>query len=302
MMMCAKRLLLLFIIMPLWSMAQQRAMFSQYMFNGLAVNPAYSSIDEAFNVTAVSRHQWVGFEGSPNTQTLALHSPIKESNTSMGLLIMRDQIAEVLTDNAFFGTMAQRVRIGEETFIALGVNAGLSHVQADYTRIQNGNGAGDDVFNDSRDMKASVGLGIMVFSQKFYAGISSPLFMELRGNRTTSTSFRPHYMVQGGYLADLSEGIKFKPNVLFKYVNGSPLQMDLNANFLLGETIWLGASWRSFDSVDFIAELQISPTIQFGYSYDFTTSGLATVQRGSHEIMLSFRLPIRGRNFPRCYF
>ncbi len=96
--------------------------------------------------------------------------------------------------------------------------------------------------------------------------------------------------------------VKFKPNVLIKYVNGSPMQIDVNANVLLKETVWLGVSVRSFDSVDALAEVQVTPGIQLGYSYDFTTTQLSQVEKGSHEIMLSFRLGVKGRSFPKCYF
>ncbi len=71
--------LLLFICCTISVSAQQRAMFTQYMFNGLVINPAYSSIDDAINVTALARQQWVGFKGTPNTQTISVHSPIKQS-------------------------------------------------------------------------------------------------------------------------------------------------------------------------------------------------------------------------------
>ena len=297
-------LFLFFQLFCLAALAQQKAMYTQYMFNGLAVNPAYSSIDEALSITALSRHQWVGFEGAPNTQTLAVHSPIKESNTSVGFMLMRDQIGEVITENGFFLSLAQRVQLSDETYLALGVDAGLSKFVANYSRIS-GEAATDPVFNDQNELRGNFGFGVMLFSNKFYAGLSSPFFYyrDLGGlGSTGGTAYQPHYLLQGGYLVDIGEDFKFKPNALVKYVKGSPVQVDLNANFLIKETVWVGGSWRSFDSFDFIAELQITPQIQLGYAYDFTTTDIAKVEKGSHEIMLNFRLPVKGRSFPRCYF
>jgi len=273
------------------------------MFNGLAVNPAYSAIDEALSITALSRHQWVGFKGAPNTQSLTAHTPIKESNTSVGLMLMRDQIGEVITESGVFATIAQRVQLSDETYLAAGINVGISKYQAAYSEI--GESVLDPAFMDQDDLRSNLGFGLMLFSEKFYAGFSSPFFYYRDIENTVSsfnTTYRPHYMVQGGYLADLGTDFKLKPNVLFKYVNGAPLQIDLNANLLIKETVWIGGSWRSFDSFDFIAEIQLSPQIQLGYSYDFTTTELVKVQKGSHEVMLNFRVPIRGRSFPRCYF
>lgn len=283
--------------------SQQKAMFTQYMFNGLAVNPAYSAIDEALSVTALARQQWTGFEGAPNTQTFTIHAPIKESNTSAGFMLMRDQIGEVITENGAFLTLAQRVQLNQDTYLAVGINGGISKYVANYSEIQGSAGSADPLFTDENNLKGNFGFGVMLFSDKFYAGFSSPfyLYRDL-GSTSTRTSYQPHYMLQGGYLATLSENVKMKPNMLVKYVNGSPLQVDMNVNFLLKEFLWLGASWRSFDSFDAIAELQVTPNIQIGYSYDFTTTELSKVESGSHEIMLNFRLPVKGRNFPRCYF
>lgn len=285
--------------------SQQKAMFTQYMFNGLAVNPAYSALDEALNVTAVARQQWTGFKGAPNTQTISVHTPIKESNSSVGLLMMRDQIGEVISENGAYLTFAQRVQLSEYSFLAVGVNAGISKYRANYSDIQSQESALDPVFADQNDLLGNFGMGVMLFSDKFYAGISSPFFFSrdfAAGNFNTGTSHKPHYLLQAGYLVPLGEDVKFKPNMMVKYVNGSPMQIDLNANFLLKETIWLGASLRSLDSFDVLAEVEVTPNIQIGYSYDFTTTALAKVERGSHEVMLNFRLPVKGRSFPRCYF
>lgn len=286
--------------------AQQRAMFTQYMFNGLVINPAYSAMDEALNITALARQQWVGFTGAPNTQTFSLHTPIRQSNTSLGFIFLRDQIGEVITENGILGTMANKVEVGNETFLALGINAGISKYQGQYSLAGSPASAFDPVFSDENFWRASVGFGLTLFSPKFYAGLSSPYFYnrELGANNSASTKHKPHFMLQGAYLQNLGEDVKLKPSVLVKYVNGSPLQIDLNAHVLLKETFWIGASWRSMDSIDLLAEMQISPHLQLGYSYDFTTTRLSTVEKGSHEIVLSFRILTRGSTklLPKCYF
>ena len=50
--------------------AQQEPMFTQYMFNSLSVNPAYAGTTEALNLNTLTRLQWVGLEGSPETFSL----------------------------------------------------------------------------------------------------------------------------------------------------------------------------------------------------------------------------------------
>ncbi|MXV52618.1 type IX secretion system membrane protein PorP/SprF [Pedobacter sp. HMF7647] len=289
------------------SNAQQKAMYTQYMFNGLAINPAYSAMDEALTITALSRHQWVGFKGAPNTQTFSIHTPIKESNTSVGALIMRDQIGEVITEKGAYLTLAQRVPIGENSYLAVGFNGGLSSYQANFSDNFGSSplSINDPVFNNQNNWRGNFGAGVIFFTKQFFVGLSSPHFYYRdfgSFNEGNSTTYRPHYLLQSAYLIPVSEQLKVKPNLLIKYVNGSPIQFDMNVNVLLYETLWVGASYRSLDSFDALAQIFITPTLALGYSYDFAATDLAKVQQGTHEISLQFRLPVKGRDFPRCYF
>lgn len=300
------KLFLLFSLPESTLFAQQRPMFTQYMFSGLTVNPAYSAMDEALNVTALARQQWVGFKGAPNTQTFSLHTPIRQSNTSLGFIFSRDQIGEVISENGIQGTIANRVEIGNETFLALGLNAGINKFVGQYSIAGSNSSLVDPVFADQNYFRGTLGFGLMLFSPKFFAGFSSPYFFnyDFASANSSPIDHKAHFLIQGAYLQDIGDDIKFKPSLLVKYVNGSPLQIDLNAHLLFKETFWLGASWRSLDSIDLLAEMQISPNIQLGYSYDFTTTKLAAVEKGSHEIVLSFRILTRGSTklLPKCYF
>ncbi len=301
-------LFILFCSLCLRSIAQQKAMYTQYMFNALAINPAYAAVDEYMVVTTLARQQWVGFAGAPNTQTISFHTPIKESNTFVGALLIRDQIGEVLTETGGYVTLTQRVPVGEKSYFAIGLNGGVSSFQANYSQMYSQSlSSGDDpVFMNENSIKGNLGMGVMLFSDKYYMGVSSPHFysgdlIKLNKN-ATSISYRPHYMLQAGYLMDVSENLKLKPNLLIKYVNGSPIQFDLNANLLIKETVWIGGSYRSLDSFDGLLSIFITPEMQVGYSYDFATTQLSGLQKGSHEIMLQFRIPVKGRDRMACYF
>lgn len=288
--------------------AQQKAMYTQYMFNGLAINPAYSATDEALTFTGLARQQWVGLKGAPNTQTFSIHTPIKETNTSVGMILMRDQIGEVISEKGATLTLAQRVEIGEDSYLAVGLNGGFSQNQASFSDnyAQSPGAISDPVFQDQNKIRANFGFGIMLFSPKYYLGFSSPHFYYRDvadiGKLNPGTAYRPHYILQAGYVAPLGDFLKFKPNFIMKYVNGSPMQLDVNVNFLIKEAIWVGASYRSLESFDALAQIYVTKGLAIGYSYDFASTELARVQTGSHEIMLQFRLPVKGRNYPRCYY
>ncbi|MBD3748903.1 MAG: type IX secretion system membrane protein PorP/SprF [Sphingobacteriales bacterium] len=288
--------------------AQQKAMYTQYMFNTLAINPAYSCLDESLTFTALARQQWVGFKGAPRTQTISIHTPIKESNTFVGAILVNDQIGEVIRETGGDISIAQRVPVGLSSYLAAGINGGISNYSAAYSEIyaQSPASANDPVFQNESGMRVNVGWGVMLFSDKYYVGLSSPHFfyrdISAIAQPNNKSAYRPHYLFQAGYLLDLNDQMTLKPNLLVKYVNGSPMEFDLNASVLFSKTLWLGASYRSADSFDALAAVYITPDLQLGYSYDFTTTKLAQVQRGTHEISLQFRLPVKGRDHTACYF
>ncbi|RZK65560.1 MAG: type IX secretion system membrane protein PorP/SprF, partial [Pedobacter sp.] len=270
----------------------QQAMYTQYMFNTLAVNPAYPSLDESFVVTAVSRHQWVGFKGAPNTQTISVHSPIGTTETFIGGLLINDQVGEVMKETGGYFSIAQRVQLGNDSYLSVGFNVGLSSFRANFSDnyAYSPESANDPNFQNVSNLRGNFGVGVMFFSDKYYVGLSSPHFYNRDiadlGKEAVAGRYSPHYMLQAGYLLELNYSLKLKPNLLMKYVKGSPVQFDMNANLLINEILWVGASYRTKDSFDAMASFFVTPDFQVGYSYDFTTSGLSMYD--SHEFSLGY--------------
>jgi len=300
--------LLIIVLVSLGAFAQQQAMYTQYMFNNQAINPAYATMDESLRVTALTRMQWTGFKGAPQTQTLSLHTPVGVSETYVGGILINDQIGEVLKETGAYFTLAQKVEIGEEGYLSLGINAGASNFRGNYAELyaQSPESVNDPVFQNTNVLRGNFGAGVMYFTQKFYMGLSSPYFYQRSlasaEKRAASLKNKPHYYFQMGSLFEFSYDFKFKPSILVKYVNGSPLQFDVNTSILLTERFWLGASYRSMDSFNLMTSALITPDIQFGYSYDFAHTKLGFNQKGSHEVMLKFRFPVFGRDHLACYW
>src|SRR5688572_12749490 len=72
--------------------AQQRVQYSQYMFNGLVINPAYAGAEGPLSLTFIQRSQWAGVEGAPATESFSAHSLFKEKKMGLGLAIVNDRI------------------------------------------------------------------------------------------------------------------------------------------------------------------------------------------------------------------
>jgi len=85
-------LIALLIILPTILKAQQGAVFSQYTFNGLYINPAYSGYKETTNIQAINRTQWAGIEGSPQTFSFALDGNAKNGNVGLSTMLFHDKV------------------------------------------------------------------------------------------------------------------------------------------------------------------------------------------------------------------
>lgn len=79
------KLLSVFILINIFSVnAQQLPQFTQYMYNTISVNPAYAGSREALSIVGVHRNQWSGFDRAPKTNTLSIHTPLRDDRIGLG--------------------------------------------------------------------------------------------------------------------------------------------------------------------------------------------------------------------------
>lgn len=284
--------------------AQQRSIYSQYMFNGLSINPAYSATDIASNLSLHHREQWVGLDGAPRTSTLSFYTPTGFSTLSVGALASYDKIN---VTSQFGGTIsaAIKTRLSDDLYLAAGLNIGVDYGLAELTSLPT---TYDHMFaKNERDLNGVVGAGLILFSSKFYLGVSAPqlqniTFKEDKNDPRTGTMFLRHFYVSGGYLWEIDRDFKLKPNFLLRFPEKSSMQYDINLSAYLFNRFWVGASWRSEESINVLFKYEFSPKLEFVYSYDIMTGASGKVANGSHEVMLSYRfmvqrqhvVPVRG--------
>lgn len=274
--------------------AQQNSLFTQYMFNGLVINPAYTGSHESMTTTAASRSQWTGLKGAPQTQIASMHSPLKLSRSAAGALVMHDQVG-VTNQYMVYGTYAYRIPVANNAKIAVGGQAGVTYYQANLldANIVTPNNQSDPTFarSDTRFLP-NLGIGAYYYSKRSYVGLSLPTLINNKWNSQDANTARQkrHYFLSAGHVFDVGPNVKFKPNVLLRWEEGGPFQYDLNANVLFHEVVWVGVSYRMNDSVDGLLELVVNNQLNIGYSYGYPTSSLASAQSGTHEVVLNYRI------------
>lgn len=282
--------------------AQQQPLYSQYVFNGVVINPAHISMESEYsNITLMNRQQWVGIPGAPKTTTLSVSMPINATKTSIGLLAVQDK-AGVNTQTQANLLVAQRITLAENAYLAVGASAGINVLKEEDLLLGAPN---DPLFNKNlTSTSGDIGFGLTFFTDRLFVGLSAPSFRKLSlKNNAYDIAGVSHYYLSSGYLFDLTPMLKFKPTLLIKKIGEGSIQGEATANFLLNNIIWVGLGWRQAESIIGITQFQLTNSIKLSYSYDYVTKKeLQTVQQGSHEISLSFRFGTKGRIVSPSYF
>jgi len=286
-------LLLLILFAFFNSNAQQQPQFTQYMYNTIAVNPAYAGSRDALSIVGLNRNQWAGFDGGPQTQTLSIHSPLRNEKIGLGLSLLKDKFGyEDFT--SVYADFSYTIKTSEKTELSFGLKGGATYYKIDDALYNLSN---PDPYFDANNKfnrwNMNVGAGAYLHSNKWYFGLSVPRIINHDNNSSAiyKSLDRVHYFMIAGYVFDLSESIKFKPSIINKYVKGAPLSTDVTANFLFDEKLWLGTSYRinhQQRDLGFFADFQVSKQFRIGYAYEIPTGEIRPFTSGSHEILLIY--------------
>jgi type IX secretion system PorP/SprF family membrane protein len=273
--------------------------YSQYLQNGLMINPAYTGSRGALCAFMSYRMQWMGTKGAPVIQSVSLHTPMKNDRVALGIMAEFMQFG-FTKSTSIYGNYAYHIRVGKGK-VSFGLKGGVDMSNTNYSGITLTK-PGDPVFlaNDKPYVLPNVGAGVYYFSDKLFAGVSVPQF--LRYKKTISNTVQAYhsfneydFVFSAGGLITFSEMFKFKPSVLVDYSLQSTkklTQLDINGNFILGDLLWLGGSWRTSEKVAVgILQVQVNPQLMFGFSYDYPVGSMPFYPKGlkgSSEFVLRY--------------
>ncbi|MGI4885018.1 MAG: PorP/SprF family type IX secretion system membrane protein [Janthinobacterium lividum] len=300
------------------ALAQQQPQFTHYGFNGMYLNPAYAGIKGQGEVNLIGRYQYYNLtntrgdaNGAPRTGLITASLPILALNGGVGLAVSYDQAGEVRVTNTAL-SYSQHVKLGAGK---LGFG-----IQGTFTYISAGTFVAIDPtdpyipYNGS-DHKFDAGAGIWYESPKFYAGLSANNllrstyhFANQYGNVVPSYLGENHAYFTAGYNIEASSSVVVTPTILAKAV--LPGSFDSNNKFsntknysfegglraTLDDKYWIGANYRLQESVSGLIGLSFAKDNAFrvGYAFDFIAFNQDARALGSHEILLSYRLPKPG--------
>jgi len=273
--------------------AQKEPQYTQYMYNIGSFNPGYVGTVENPEIIGLYRAQWIEIPGAPRTMRFGTNIPLANGKNGLGFNVVNDQLGP-FTQTYLDVAYSFQINLSENTRLSFGIDAGGSLLNVDFSK-GDFEIANEPLLNTSslNNFYPTIGAGAFLYAEEWYLGLSVPNFLTngiYNDEVNTVVDGKVQFNFIGGYVFDVSENLKFKPAIMMNYLEGLPLNTNISGNFLIGDQLTAGVSYRIDNAVSALAGFQISSDMFVGYSYDYTTNGLQDYNSGSHELILKFYL------------
>lgn len=294
-------LLSIALLFALSSFAQQDQQYTQFMYNKLSYNPAYAGSMGLICATGIMRSQWLGLEGAPNTQLISMDASFYEKRVGLGVNLVRHSIG-VSDRYDFDAAYAYRLEVGKG-MLGIGIQGTARYLKVNFAdeRIIAIQAADASIpVGMQTKLLPNFGFGLYYNDDRTYIGLSAPRLIEnnidfSQESAIISREVR-HLYLMGGYLIDISNEVQLHPQLLVKYAQNVPLDVDVNISAILSGKYVVGATFRvggssdtgPVESVDLLFSAQLRDNLIFGISYDVTVSALKSYNSGSLEAMVRY--------------
>jgi type IX secretion system PorP/SprF family membrane protein len=273
---------------------QQLPQQTQYMFNQYAFNPAYAGANSNWESVMNSRYQWIGIVDAPRTVTLTAHGPLKNQNMAVGGMVYNDIVGPTRR-LGFQASYAYHIKLNRKINLSLAASMGFNQWLVDADKIAV-NDSDDPFFSNGliKSFSPDAKFAFYLYDENWYFGASSPqlLHNRLKFQNVVGISdsyLANHFYVNGGYTFHLGSKFDLTPSILLKYVSAAPVKIDINVRATYNKVVWLGLGYRTKDAIVAMLGYNHKNNVQFGYSFDFSTSNLQAYNVGSHELFFAIK-------------
>ena len=275
-------------------LAQQQPVTDLYLFEGLAINPAFAGSQVQFSTTVVHRNQWVNFPGSPVTNMFSVHSGFFKSKLGVGLMLTNDQIG-IHNDLGFYGSFAYKITT-DVGILSLGLQAGYNNIKSDFNKLDLKDQSDLLLNGVAQAWNPNFGTGVYFTNNRTFLGVSVPYLinsstLHVEGVLSEAKRYR-YYYLYGGTTLEVDRNVKLKPSALLRFQEGAPITFDVTLGIVVYEAVKFGATYRLNDNLNFLFEVELLEQLHLGYAYEYTLSEINRYSNGTHEIMLNFRFKV----------
>lgn len=296
-----------FLVVPAFS--QQDAQFTQYMYNGMFYNPAFSGNGEGFRFSGLHRSQWSGYStaaglgGAPSTQLLTVSGGVEDLNLGFGLVFVNEKIGATSNQEANL-SLAYHYRVGRGT-LSVGGSAGVFSSTMDFDLLELINpdlvvpaGGSENQYN------MNFSAGALYDRGNLYVGLSGRHLNEPDfdfGEGELGNQLKIHSYLLVGYRINASAFWSVEPSVLLKSVEVDNFSYDVSVIASYNNKVSGGLAYRGEESASVILGYSLlnDNSLRLGYAFDLVVGGLEAKSPSSHEFMLTYNLPKAKRSVER---
>jgi len=267
-----------------------------YILNPMSINPAYAGESGALNISTFFGKQWVGVDGAPTTLAFSADAPFADRKLGLGLMILSDKIG-VTKENQLSTNYAYKIEL-ENSILSFGLGANIITTNTAYSDLIVID-PGDEIYlvDSKLYMVANFSFGMYFSGKNYFAGFSVPKLLNYSFDVTKNkfvidNSIRNYsYLLNTGYIYDISEDFKLFPSVLIRYSSvpsKSKFQYDINTHISYLNKFWIGGSYRNKRTFAAMFQVQPNDQLRIAYTYNIELSQLGKYSKGSHEVMLRY--------------
>lgn len=322
-----KKILLLILSVTCFTVgwSQSNIRLNHYWENPYTVTPAYISNQYRAEFSMAARHQWVSFDGAPTSLFLIGSTYIDKWQTQLGLKAFVDKVGYATTMDISL-SYAYAVSLTDYWRLHLGIAGSYQYSSYDLSNMVVGvpnDGVLYSTLTDESYYNAD--LGVELASKSWRIGIAGQNIL------TSIKFFADKLNLSSEYQKTYNSYLQNYAN--FAYVNYRNYSKQI-IDFSLGATgiiygkgmnqleffgsiyyktppennkyremtdrLRLGLFYRTSSEIGGLATVYINPSFAISYCYDYNFSTIGWNTNGTHELILTYRIPAPGICI-RCY-
>ncbi len=269
--------------------AQTDPMFLQQTNNRAVINPAAAGKGGDINAYLAVRRQWTGFPG-PSTQVVNGSGFVKDIRSGFGLMWMSDKFGPQKTQNLKMN-YAYFIPFEEKAFLSLGLGMGLfssTYDESDFFARES-----DDesiTFIKESKIMPDFDFGFEFNTRQIEIGASVTHLLRSHEDQSLVVPMRNIYVYARGKLP-MDKYWDFIPGITWH--NTQKLNTyELSMGFRYNNNICVNLIYRNPMTLGVALGINVYRGIRVAYSFDYGIDELSSYNNGSHEIMLSYNIPV----------
>jgi len=306
-------------------LAQEQFHSNQFIYSAHAINPAFAGIEDLVNVNLGFRKQWAAIQEAPTVYYLGFNGSLsglqnaftdkKTLRTSVPRLYNKQQYEKgtinhglgfYLSGEAFGPFHRNSLMLGyafiytlsKKYKISVGLNTEITNQRFRADEISIYNPDQDPIYQQyaagpGNETYVSFNPGVVLYGSEFFVGYAAHQVGNVLLSADNLSDTRPkdiyHFLI-AGYNLPVSREVTLQPSTMIKYRQGYPIVADAVLKLKYREVFWGGLSYRYDDAFGLQMGFQLTNKLYINYSYEAYTTDIGPYSKGSHELILGYRV------------